>query len=137
MKYKLIDIATADMAFHAYGRTLEELFSNSALAMFSIIGNPGKDEVSVDVKTEADDLESLLVNWLNELLFIFDTSQILFSRFEVKIRRNERYKLSGKARGEGIKPEHDLKAYVKAATYHLLEIKKENDHWRAQVVVDL
>ena len=66
---------TADAMFRAYGDSIEEKFSNAALAMFSIM----IDTETVDAKTEkqveaeGDDLKSLLYRWLEELLFLLDT----------------------------------------------------------------
>ena len=137
-KFALADLSTADMAFHAFGTSLGELFSNAALAIFSIITDAkAKPEVERKVEISAADLESLMVDWLNELIFLFDIEHIIFSRFDVKVEENDGYKLVGSAFGEPVKPKHKFKAYVKAATYHMLEIKKERGKWVAQVVVDL
>jgi SHS2 domain-containing protein len=137
-KFTLIDISTADMAFVASGATLEELFENAAAAMFYVMtGSEVKPEKEKKVEVAAPDIEGLMVDWLNELLFVFDTEKMLFSKFQVKIKKNGGCELSGTASGEVVTPEHKLKAYVKAATYHMLEVKKEKKRWKVQVVLDV
>ena len=137
-KFTLIDISTADMAFIASGATLEELFENAAAAMFYVMtGSEVMAEKKKKVAVDAPDIEGLMVDWLNELLFLFDTEKMLFSKFEVRIKEDKRYKLTASVFGETVKPAHKLKAYVKAATYHMLEVKKEKKRWKAQVVLDV
>src|SRR5581483_9655681 len=76
---------TADIGLHAYGQTLPELFSHAAAGMESLMVAPEKVEqcVSREVSAEGHDLVSLLVAWLNELIFLFDTDYLLFNRFEI------------------------------------------------------
>ena len=85
---------TADVKFLAYGKTLEEVFENAALAMFNVMVDTGEvlgevlGEVARDVFLKSPDLESLLVDWLSELLYLFEVDEIVFSKFHVdKIRK--------------------------------------------------
>ena len=138
-KFKFVDITTADVAFEAYGKDLNELFANSALAMFEVMVNTEEIEPKVEreVKLEANDLEGLLFEWLNELLFYYGSENLAFSRFEVEVDEKE-LKLKAKCFGEEINPaKHETKTEVKAATYHNLEIKKEDGSWRARVILDI
>jgi len=137
-KFEFLDITTADVAFAAYGRSLNELFSNAALAMFDVMINTEqvKPKMKRRVEIEANDLQSLMFNWLNELLVFVDGENIAFSEFKVKVNRKD-FSLSAECMGEEINPSrHELRAEVKAATYHKLEVKK-NKFWRAQVILDI
>ncbi len=138
-KFKFVDITTADVAFEAYGKDLNELFANSALAMFEVMVNTQQIEPKVERKVEvkANDLEGLLFEWLNELLFYYGSENLAFSKFEVEVDENE-LKLKAKCFGEEINPEkHETKTEVKAATYHNLEIKKDDNRWKARVILDI
>jgi len=88
-----------------------------------------------DIELTADDAESLLVDWLNELVYYFDAEGILFKRFDISELNNSHLK----ARGYGEKADsarHELKMGVKAATYHMLKIEKNNGY-RVQVLFDI
>ncbi len=137
-KFEFLDITTADACFRAYGKNLNELFANSALAMFEIMINTKQIGLVVEksVEAKAKDLQGLLFEWLNELLVFYGAENLAFSKFEVKIDEKN-LELKAKVWGEKINPEkHETKAEVKAATYHRMEIKK-NKEWKAQVIIDI
>ena len=79
-KFKFLE-HTADAKFQAFGKTMEEAFSNAALAMFSIITDIKKIKKALknEIKAEGSDLKSLLYNFLEELLFLIDTENFLLS----------------------------------------------------------
>ncbi len=138
-KFKFLDISTADVAFEAYGKTLDELFANSALAMFEVMVDTSKVEKRMEKKinVEGEDLESLMFNWLNELLYWYGAEGLVFSHFDVKVYR-ENFKLEAKVFGEKIDPErHEVKTEVKAATYHKLKVWNEDGIWKARVILDI
>jgi SHS2 domain-containing protein len=129
---------TADIGILAYGEDMKQLFANAARGLFSIITN--LDSVAVkesrDIQVTAPDPEVLLVNWLNELIYLFDAREILFNRFEITSLTETG--LKAKASGEKINlAKHELKTQVKAATYHMLKIEQDEDGWKAQVIFDL
>jgi len=129
---------TADVAVVARGADPAGTFASAARAMFEIMAdlrNVSELE-SRDVEVASDDLEGLLVDWLNELLFLFDTEQLLLSRFEVHgVRGNG---LRATVYGERIDPaRHHLKRGIKAVTYHLLEVKCEDSGCWARVLFDV
>lgn len=91
---------------------------------------------SIEIKLEAEDRESLLVEWLNEILFLIETENLLFSRFEVTLSSDT--KLSATIAGEPIDMEkHDPRTQVKAVTLHDLLVKKTESFWVAQVIFDV
>jgi SHS2 domain-containing protein len=128
---------TADVGIIAYGADLKQAFANAARALFSLITELGDvEEVYYrDIELNASDEESLLVAWLNELVYRFDTEGVLFRRFDI-IQLDETYL---KAKGYGEKADsskHRLKTGVKGATYHMLKLDK-TDGYRIQVIFDI
>jgi len=129
---------TADIGIVARGKNLAEVFAQAAKGMFSLITdlNTVEERVERRVKVEAPDIESLLVAWLNELVYLFDTKNMVFKRFEFdEINPTN---LTARAYGEKLdKLRHPLKGAIKAATYHMLEVKKEDNHYEARVIFDI
>jgi SHS2 domain-containing protein len=128
---------TADVGIIAYGADLKQAFANAARALFSLITE--LDDVGEvlyqDIELTASDEESLLVAWLNELVYRFDTEGVLFKRFDIT-QLDETYL---KAKGYGEKADiskHSLKTGVKGATYHMLKVNK-TDGYRVQVLFDI
>jgi len=138
-KFEFIDITTADVAFEAYGKSLNELFTNAALATFEVMVNTKqiKPEIKKTVEIRAEDLKSLLFDWLNELLVFYGSENLAFSKFEVKVDE-EKMELKAALYGEKIDiKKHEVRTEVKAATYHKMEIEKLNGKWKAKVIVDI
>lgn len=128
---------TADVGIIAYGADLSQAFANAARGLFSLITelDDVEEVLHRDIELAASDEESLLVEWLNELVYQFDTEGIIFKRFDI-IQLNSTHL---KARGYGEKVDsarHKLKIGVKAATYHMLKVEK-NDGFRVQVLFDI
>ncbi len=129
---------TADVGFEAFGETREEALVNAARALFYLIVE--LDEIDpreeVLVQVQGPDPESILVNWLSELLFLQDAEGWLFRDFEIQSFSD--VSLSARARGEKFQASrHQLKLLVKAITYHQLALQKTSRGWRAQVYVDI
>ena len=141
MPYRFLeDIACADAAFEAEGNTLEELFRDAATAAFEVMADTKtvKPLLTRQIVLENEALDGLLIDWLSELVFLKDSESLLFSIFEVNIRKNDVYVLKGVAKSEKIdRDKHKLRSDVKAVTYHLLEVKKTEDKWVARVVLDI
>ena len=121
---------TADVYVAAYGKTLEEAFENAALATFETMTDTKKVEPKVEDKIEVEghDEQSLLYNWLEELIVKFETTEDLYSRFEISSIRKGPNGLKMKARiwGEHFNPnKHPQKVGIKAVTYHQMEILKK------------
>ena len=135
----LEDIAIADAAFEAYGKTLEELFESCALATFEVMVETKSVKQIKQKKISIKDknLEDLLFDFLSELIYLKDAMKTFFTKFDLSIKKNKRYELSGTLWGDIIDYEKQkIRQDVKAVTYHLLEIKKTGDKWRAQVILD-
>jgi SHS2 domain-containing protein len=128
---------TADTGIIAYGADLKEAFASAAYAMFTFIADLDNvmEVVSRHVDVQAEDVGSLLVTCLNELLYLFDTESIIFKRFEVTDLSNVR--LNMECYGEKMDPKrHEMRGGVKAATYHMLKVET-NDVSKVQVILDV
>jgi SHS2 domain-containing protein len=128
----------ADVGFLAYGRTLEELFANAALAMFSLACEPSaiEERERRQIVVTGGDYETLLFAWLAELLAISDAEQIFFRGAEVSEVRDGH--LRGAAVGEKYdKSRHRAGTYIKAVTYHQLCVERTTQGWRARVFLDV
>lgn len=116
---------TADMGIKAYGKDLAELFINAAYGMASLITDLEKvnPKDSEDILLKAENREELLVSWLNEIIYLFASKNMLFSKFEV-LKIDEKH-LRAKIFGERLDTtRHQIETEFKAATYHGLKISK-------------
>jgi len=136
MKYKFIDEIKSDVMFEAYGSNLKELFQNAAEALFSVICKikqvTPKETEEFEIK--ANNLEDLMLNWLQALIAIVDTEQKFFSKFEIE-NINET-KLRAKLQGEPIKPELG-ETVVKAVTMHRYKLERTKSGYKATVSLDI
>jgi SHS2 domain-containing protein len=137
MDFELLD-HPADIRFRVGAASLPELFANSATALVSLILDPRGIELKQEfhLKAEAGDYESLLINWLNEVLYFVDSKRLALSSFETSKLHPTRIECV--ARGETRDPiKHPAKLVVKAVTYHQLRIERTSDGWSADVYVDV
>jgi len=135
--FEIID-HTADIGVIVYGTDVKELFSNAALALFSLITDVEsiEEKLQHDLKISSEDRDNLLVEWLNELIYLFDAEHILFNKFEIKSLSHNQLKAI--CYGESFDPlRHKIKTGVKAATYHLLKVDKDNGGYKAQIIFDV
>ena len=134
-RFQLIE-HTADTGLIAYGNSLAEAFANAAYGLFSIIAELRKvrEVESRPVAVSAEDAESLLFEWLNSLIYIFDVEHLLCKKFD--ITEFTKQNLKAICWGERYDPSrHRLKTGVKSATYHMLEVDGEKN--RVQVIFDV
>ncbi len=135
--FEIID-HTADVGIIAYGADVEELFSNAALALFSLITEPEsiEEKLRLGLEVRSKGRDNLLVEWLNELIYLFDVKHILFNRFDISSLTLNRLKAD--CYGEEFSPlKHKINAGVKAATYHMLKLDRNGNGYRAQVIFDV
>lgn len=140
-RYKILEkIATADIAFEAYGKNLNELFENAAFAIFEISANVKKinSKIKKIIKLENENVEDLLFDFLSEIIFLKDKDYMIFNKSKIKINKNEKYKLNAEIFGEKIShKKHELKLDIKAITLHMFKIEKTKEGFKALVVVDV
>jgi SHS2 domain-containing protein len=125
---------TADLALKVHGHSLKEVFANAAYGLFSLMADLENlaPSVSRAVHLEAPDRESLLVDWLNELLYLHEVEEEIYTRFEIEALSSTA--LSAIVWGAQIAAS---KLAVKAATFHDLEIRETEDGYLATVVFDV
>jgi len=129
---------TADVGIIVYAINVKQLFSNAALALSSLITEPKsiKEKIKRHVEITSEDRDNLLVEWLNELIYLFDVDHILFKRFDIENLNNKHLKAI--CYGEKLDPlRHNIKRGVKAATYHMLKINRGSDGYEVQVIFDV
>ena len=128
----------ADVGVRGFGRSAAEAFEQAALAMTAAVADLGQIEPrqSVAIGARAPDLELLLAEWLNALIYGMATRKMLFSRFAVEI---EDTRLAATAWGEPVdRARHDLGTEIKGATLTALRVAEdEPGRWLAQCVVDV
>lgn len=136
-KYEVLE-HTADLKIRAFGKDLKELFYNMAEGMFnSISPKTVKLKVELEEKREkisisSPDREALLVDWLNELLYLYNVNRKIYTDFKIsKLTDTEL-----EAEVFGVAPEEE-ELLIKAATYHGLKIEKKNETWQVTVVFDI
>ncbi len=132
---------TADAKFRAYGTTIEKAFQNAAVAMFNAMIDTStiSDEVRERIELTSEDLDGLLVDWLSELLYLFEVEQVVFGQFKVDniTGHDDNYSLSAIACGEPLNlTRHKFDTEVKAVTYNELMVGENKEGWVVQVVVD-
>ncbi len=143
MPYRFLDdVAIADVAFEAEGKTLDELLQSAALALTeTMIRDKEKMEQKVlkCFEVEAETPEMLLYRFLQELVFLKDAERLLFNRFEVGLGQEvPALHLQVRAFGEEISPErHELLADVKAVSLHNFSVRETPEGWRAEVILDV
>lgn len=134
----LEEIATADIAFEAYGNNLNELFENAALALFEAMVETKSvaNRKAATFNLESDTIEGLLFDFLDQLVFLKDLKGMVFSDFKVRV--SGKHKLKAKVFGEEIDPQkHELKTDVKAITFHQFKVESTDWGYKSRVVLDV
>lgn len=143
MPYRFLeDIATADVAFAAWGETREELFRAAAEALLAtMVNEPATVEPCQEqtIRVTEGQLDLLLFSFLNELIFFKDARCLLLRVDSLKIEeRDGDYSLEAVTKGERIDPlRHPLLVDVKAATLHRLSVAYHDGAWQGTVVLDV
>lgn len=131
------DEVIGDIVFEATGKDLEELFESCGLATSESMVNVkdlGK-KIKKEIKVENSKVDLMLFDFLDEIIFLKDSEQLLFKEFKIKINKNE---LKCVAYGEKLdKKKHELRHDVKAVTMHLFKVERVNNKWEAKVVLDI
>lgn len=128
----------ADIGIRGCGDSVETAFTLAASAMVAVISDPAgiKPDQAVRLHCQAPDLELLLVDWLNALIYEMATRKMLFSRFETVI---DNLSLEGRAWGEPVDvARHQPAVEIKGATFTALRVwQPDSSRWCAQCVVDV
>lgn len=131
---------TADIGLRVWGGSLEEVFANAALGLAEILGRRAEgsaDGSPVAVRVTSTDLEALLVEWLNEILFELEHRDVCLAGARVReVRAGEEPAVEGELLVLEC-PEVPEGTEVKAATYHQLSVRAEDGGYRATVYFDV
>ncbi len=128
---------TADIKFRAYGKTIEESFSNSAYALInSVFEGKIKESKKFRISASGKDFESLLYNFLEELLFLIDSENFFVSKItKLKIDKKN-FRLSAIFSGD-FGENYKIQSDIKAITYNEMFVKNKDKKWTTQVVLDV
>ena len=132
---------TADLGIEVRAASLGELFADAAAGLADTIVPVAavRSLEERELSVEAPALDLLLVSWLEELLYVFDTEELLLSTGVVDVRAGDgACALEARMRGERWDRErHPQKVQVKAITYHGLEVVRDGEGWFARVIFDI
>lgn len=143
MSYEFLeDVAIADIAFRAWGKDLEEVFKAAGDATINVMI---EDLDSIELKEtrtfslENDELDMLLFNFLQELVYYKDSEQLLLRAQQVEISETDGlHQLNAVTTGEAIdRDRHEQRVDVKAVTLHRFQLEKTDDGWTAMVILDI
>jgi SHS2 domain-containing protein len=127
---------TSEVRLAASAPTLGELFVEAAHGVAELLAGEGAgvrpDGPTESVELRARDVEALLVDWLNELIFLSETRKRVFS--EINVHRATETEFAATVRG--FEPAA-IKTAVKAATLHGASVEKREGGFRASVVLDV
>lgn len=140
-KYKFLeDVAIADIAFEAYGKSLNEVFENSAHAIFELSANVKTiaAKKKIEMSLENEKIDNLLYDFLSEILFLKDSKYMVFNKIKVFVKQDKNYHLKAVIQGDTINPGiQQLENDIKAVTMHMFELKREKGGYKATIVVDI
>jgi SHS2 domain-containing protein len=136
-RFEVLD-HTADIGLIIYGENLKVLFENAGEAFFHLITDLRKVRRRIEkrINIGGESLDRLMVDWLSELLYLHDVENLLFKGFKVESVGKDGLKaiVKGEPFREGV---HVIKTGVKAVTYHQIEVRQEQEGWRARIIFDL
>ncbi|MBX5497061.1 MAG: archease [Bryobacteraceae bacterium] len=129
---------TADIGFRASGQTELQMLEEAAKALVSIAVELDDIEPKqhYELEVSGEDAETLLVNWLSEVLYYLDGKRVALCRFAVHEADGGRIK--AEAWGEPRDPKkHRTKIVVKGVTWHQLRVWRDDKNWNCQVILDI
>jgi len=132
---------TADVKFQAFGKNLEEVFKNSALALTNVFSEDkikAKIKENINIHIGVADYEKLLYSFLEEFLFLIDTKGLIISKIKkLKIKeKSGAYFIECEVSGDKVK-KYEIKNHIKAVTYNEMFVKKQGKKYISQVVLDV
>lgn len=136
MTWELVE-HTADAGIMVRAEDLDELFTEAARAVVGVMGHgTGPHRRREDVDVSSTDLDALLVDWLSEILFLFEARDVVPDRVEVRVSRDP-WRVTGTVSGPSTEDFVQEGPQVKAITYHGLEVREAPGACEALVYVDV
>jgi SHS2 domain-containing protein len=129
---------TADVGLRVKATSVNDLFTDAARGLFSLIApnlNAVRPVSTKRIALTAEDYDYLFFDWLNELLYAFESQHLVLAEFDVQIQT---LSLHAECHGEVWSAErHGVGKEVKAITYHGLKVEQHGGQWSAEVIVDI
>ena len=140
MSYRFFE-HTADLGIEVTAPSLDHLLIDCWRALTDSVTSIERIE-SLETRrfvVEADDLQRLIVDWLSEAIYLFETEGLVFSEVAVRVEQSAAgWRVQATASGEPFELQrHGLKTLVKAATYHGIQIGETAQGWQARLILDL
>jgi protein archease len=136
-KYRLMT-RQSELAVRVVGNSQADLFANSAFALFDVMTDLEKIEVKerLPLEVEGADRDDLMVNWMRELLYLYQGSGYLLKEFQIREVKDTLVKAD--VCGEKIDPDrHDMKKEITAVAYHQSRMEKTGNQWTAQLIFEV
>jgi len=136
-KYRFIN-HTGDLGVEIFGQSLPQLFQYAAEAFAEIVTDPKTvlAKETREIFLQADGIETLLIHWLNEFVYLFDTDGLIFA--DIEILYLDDCQVKARVRGEPFDDDrHEIRTVIKSATYHQLKVSRKNGLWQARVIFDI
>jgi len=137
LTYRLID-HTADFGIHVFGADAGELFKNAGNALFDVLTDLDsvKESHNLLITCQGQDWPDLMVNWLRELLYLWNGKQLLVKK--VVIENISEIRLQATLFYDPYDPgRHVIKEEIKAVTYHQIDVKKKSTGWESKIIFDV
>jgi len=128
----------SELAVRITGGSQAELFANSGFALFDVMADVDKIELKerMTLEVEGTDRDDLMVNWMRELLYLYQGSGYLLREFHIRDVRDTAVK--AEVCGEKIDPDrHEVKQEIGAIAFHKSRMEKTGNQWTAQVIFEL
>jgi SHS2 domain-containing protein len=136
-KYR-VTTRQSELAVKVTGGSQADLFANSAFALFDVISDMEKIEIKerMPLEVEGADRDDLLVNWMRELLYLYQGSGFLLKEFVIREVKDTSVK--AEVCGEKIDPDrHEIKQEIAAVAYHQSRMTKTGNQWTAQLIFEV
>src|SRR5499426_310565 len=136
-KYRITRHQT-ELAVRITGSSQADLFANSAFALFDVMTDPTTIEITerIPLEVEGSDRDDLMVNWMRELLYLYQGSGYLLKEFHIREAKDTLVK--AEVCGEKIDPDrHEINKEILGIAYHQSRMQKTGDQWTAQLIFEI
>ena len=128
----------SELAVRVVGNSQADLFANSALALLDVMTDVEKIEIKerLPLEVEGADRDDLLVNWMRELLYLYQGSGYVLKEFIIREEKDTFVK--AEVCGEKIDPDrHEIRKEISAVAYNQSRIQKTGNQWTAQLIFEI
>ena len=136
-KYRITQHQT-ELAVRIFGNSQADLFAHSACALFDVMTDPATIEIKerIPLEVEGSDRDDLMVNWMRELLYLYQSRGYLLKEF--KINQVKDTVVKAEVSGEKVDPDrHEIKQEIATVAFHKSRMEKTGNQWIAQVIFEL